>query len=258
MTTFVAHPERETRWEHLLLGLRDPQVRVALVTPEPIEPAVLAYYLELVGVGPWGRLALFECADEARRFAAGDEAPAAIDARFAHPGTGAATVHVQLHEDGRVQVLAAQQRLATGARYPAPATDALFRAAARVGARLVADGASGRFAVDLDADGEPVGIDPGAANHAYATLLALRANAFRADESVPVHTRSWREVVQTLRDTGVAWNPLARAGVVAFGLDDVARTGRIGLVALGNARTEAEERFSTAVDALTHSALVAA
>jgi len=41
-----------------------------------------------------------------------------------------------------VQVLAAQQRLATGARYPAPATDTLFRAAARVGARLVAEGAA--------------------------------------------------------------------------------------------------------------------
>src|SRR3954449_6325015 len=120
MATFVAYPQTGPRWEHLLLGLREPCNRVALVTPEPIEPAILAYYLELVGVGPWGRLALFEREADALEFARGDEAPGAIDDRFARAGEGVATVHGEIDADGRVQLLAAQARLGDGARYPAP------------------------------------------------------------------------------------------------------------------------------------------
>src|SRR4051794_27741312 len=122
MATHVVRTHSETRWEHLLLGLREPRTRVALVTPEPVEPALLAYYLELVGVGPWGRLALFEREEDARAFARGDEAPHAIDARFARAGRGVATVHGEIADSGRVRLLAAQERLEDGARHPAPAT----------------------------------------------------------------------------------------------------------------------------------------
>jgi hypothetical protein len=247
MATFVAHTH--SRWEHLLLGLRDPHARVALISPEPIEPAILAYYLELVGIGPWGRLARFADEAAAREYAHGDEGAVGIDERFAVAGEGVATVHVALSEDGRVQVLAAQERLDGGARFPVASPDPLFRQAARIGAQLAAQGAVGHVAVDFDEAHEPVGIDPSPAHHAHATLLALRTNAFRAVDAIPVET-SWREAVQALRDAGVAWNPRARAGVVAFGLHELDQTGTLGLVALGNARTEAEHCFTAAVNVL--------
>jgi hypothetical protein len=255
MATHVAFTQSGTRWEHLLLGLREPCERVALVTAEPVEPAILAYYLELVGVGPWGRLALFEREADAREFARGDEAAPTIDARFARGRAGAVTVHGQIHDDGRVQLLAAQERLADGARYPAPEPDDWFRAAARAGGDLATAGAVGRFAVDFDR--ELVGVDAAPANHAYATLLALRANAFRAADAIAVDV-PWRDAIGALRDAGVHWDPRARAGVVAFGLDTLSRTGTLGLVALGGSRTEAEERFATAVDALTRAPVLAA
>lgn len=250
MATHVATTHSGSRWEHLLLGLREPCARVALVAPEPVEPAILAYYLELVGVGPWGRLALFEREADAREYARGDEAAPAVDARFAVAGDGVATVLGEIHPDGRVQLLLAHERLDDGLRHPAPSTDELYRAAARAGRRLADQGAVGRFAVDLDEAFEPVGVDAAPADHAYATLTALRANAFRSVDALPVEL-TWREAVQALRDAGAHWNPRARAGAVLFGLDTLEQTGTLGLVALGNARTEAEERFATAVDALT-------
>src|SRR3954454_7050909 len=204
MATFVAYPQTGPRWEHLLLGLREPCNRVALVTPEAIEPAILAYYLELVGIGPWGRLARFAGGaggrgdahggegggggDEgvaAREYAHGDEGAVGIDERFAVAGEGVATVHVALSEDGRVQVLAAQERLDGAARFPVASPDPLFRQAARIGAQLAAQGAVGHVAVDFDEAHEPVGIDPSPAHHAHATLLALRTNAFRAVDAIP-------------------------------------------------------------------------
>jgi hypothetical protein len=251
MPTLVAYPEFQPRWEHLLLGLRDPGIRVAVVAAEPPEPALLSYYLELAGVGPWGRLAVFDPADTGglRAFVGddADESPRAIDPGFASGSRGATAVHVVIRPDRRVQVMAAFDR--EPCRHPASGdVGPLFREAARVGAELSSAGASGRFAVELGADGLAVGVDPAASDHALATMLALRANAVRAGW---IGGSFW-PVVESLRASGVAWNPVARAGVVAYpGADGVE------LVALGGARLEAEERFASACAALEPLAVAA-
>src|SRR3954470_11648944 len=114
MPTVVAHPGSEPRWEHLLLGLRDPSVRVALVTAEPPEPALLSYYLELAGVGPWGRLAVFDPADTGglRAFVGddADESPRSIDPVFAPGSGGARAVHVVIRPDRPLQFMAPSAR----------------------------------------------------------------------------------------------------------------------------------------------------
>ncbi len=58
-------PGRESRWLYLLLALRDPDARVAVVTSERVEPEVAAYYLDLIPEArdPWSRLALFSVND---------------------------------------------------------------------------------------------------------------------------------------------------------------------------------------------------
>jgi len=251
MPTLVAYLESEPRWEHLLLGLRDPSVRVALVAPEPPEPALLSYYLELAGVGPWGRLAVFDPADavDLRAFV-GDDAddfPRTIDPSFAWGSRGATTVHVVIQPDRRVQVMAAFDH--EPCRHPASGdVRPLFREAARVGAELSRSGAVGRFGVEVGADGLAVGVDPSTSDHALVTMLALRANAVRCGWVAG----SFWSVVGVLRSSGVAWNPVARAGVVAFpGIDGVE------LVALGGARLEAEERFVSACAALEPLAVAA-
>jgi hypothetical protein len=218
-------------------------VRVALVSSEPVEPALLAYCLELAGVGPWDGVAVFDPADAGglRRFVGDDERPAGpIDASFAWGEPGDATVHVIIHDDRRVQVLAACD--VEPCRHPVTGEVApRFRAAARVGAGLAAAGAVGRFAVALDAANDIVGVDPTASDHALATMHALRANAVRTGWI----EGSWRSVLDALRSSGAAWNPVARAGVVVFPGPD----GLVELVALGNARFEAEQCFAAAVAA---------
>jgi hypothetical protein len=58
-------PARESRWLYLLLALRDPGTRLAIVTSEPVEPAIAAYYLDLIpdASDPWPRLGLFSVED---------------------------------------------------------------------------------------------------------------------------------------------------------------------------------------------------
>ncbi len=116
-----------------------------------------------------------------------------------------------------------------------------------------ARGVIGSFAIDfaLDEDGHAAAIGASAQpeEHAHATLLALRANAFRAGTVFGV-AADWREAVAALRATGSAWNPLARAGVVLYGLETLAETGELSVVALGNARTESEQCYEAALTAL--------
>ena len=242
----MAHPL------HRLLELRDPRAHVTVVLEEPVEPAIVSYYLELIGVGAGDRLTL-DVGDEDFE----DDWPE-LDLRaagvpLADDAEPAATVRVLIRPDRAVQVLSAHDRVRGGSRYPAAAAhlDALYRYGARIGARLAATGATGCFAIDFALDGEPSAIGPSVADeaHAHATLLALRANAFRASEALGVDC-TWREALATLRAAGVAWNPVARAGVVAYGLESLEDTGELSLVALGSARTEAEERFYAAVTAL--------
>src|SRR4051794_22886834 len=100
MTALVARVQPRARWEHVLLGLRDPSVRVAVVSDVPVEPALLAYYLELAGVGPWDRVSRFAPENVAglRAFVGADAgAPRSIDPSFAWGEPGASRVHVVIH-----------------------------------------------------------------------------------------------------------------------------------------------------------------
>jgi len=235
---------------HRLLELRDPRARVTLALDEPVEPAIVSYYLELIGIDAGDRLVLCAGDEDEHAWPEVDLHAAAVP--LADDAEPAATVRVLIRPDRAVQVLSAHDRLDDGIRYPASRhVDALYRYGARIGARLAAAGATGTFAIDFALDGEPLALGPSAddAAHAHATLLALRANAFRASDALAVEL-TWREALAALRAAGVAWNPVARAGVVAYGLESLEDTGELSLVALGSARTEAEERFYTAVTAL--------
>ena len=135
--------------------------------------------------------------------------------------------------------------------------DDVYRCGARVGAILAAEGGVGRFAVDFVVDEDEqafaVGVTPreDETTHVHATLLALRANALRASDAVRVPGYStWRQALATLRAAGVLWDPVARAGVVAYGLDSFERTSELGLVALGNFLSEADAVFYAALTAL--------
>ena len=241
---------------HRLLELRSPSARV--VVPGPVEPALVSYYLELIGVGAGDRVGIVVDG-------AAEPSPAVVtlnDLRAARvpladeDARPAATVRVRIREDHSVQVLSAHDRLPDGGTRissGAPYIDELYRYGARTGARVAAAGRTGGFAVDfaLDDDGHALALGPSTApeEHAHATLLALRANAFRAGLALGCGD-DWREVVGTLRETGTAYNPVARAGVVAYGLEPLEDTGELHLVALGNARTEAENCFYAALTAL--------
>lgn len=241
---------------HRLLELRNPSARV--VVPGPVEPALVSYYLELIGVGAGDRVVVALDGDL--------EPPPAVvtlnDLRAARVPFAdederpAATVRVRIREDHSVQVLSAHDRLPDGGTRLSSGSayiDELYRYGARTGARIAADGRTGSFAVDfaLDEDGHAVALGPSTApeEHAHATVLALRANAFRAGLALDAG-EDWREVVATLRETGTAYDPVARAGVVAFGLETLEDSGELHLVALGNARTEAELCFYAALTAL--------
>jgi hypothetical protein len=324
MTTIVGLPPRdaESSWLHLVLALRDPHVRVALILSEPLEPAIVSYYLELIGVGAGDRLALFSLGDRGRRPVAAklldrsDVVPAVRafvgeDDGFIHsysaldPADRAAglalglpvfglsqrfaeyasedgrrhllraarvptpaseidalatpSVQVRIERDARVSVVSAHDRVEAGCRFPAVGdwVDELYRCGARVGAILAAEGAVGRFAVDFVVDEDDqafaVGITPreDEFTHAHATLLALRANALRACDGVQVPGCStWRQALAKLRAAGVLWDPVGRAGVVAYALDSFERTGELGLVALGNFLSEADAVFYAALTAL--------
>jgi hypothetical protein len=239
---------------HRLLELRDPSALVGVCGP--VEPAVLSYYLELIGVGAGDRVVA----------TLDDHAPAPVvvtlsDLRAARvPLAGedaepAATVRVRIRPDHAVQVLSAHDRLPDGGSRLSSGSayiDELYRYGARTGARLAAAGSVGSFAVDfaLDPGGHAAAIGPSTQpeDHAHATLLALRANAFRT--GTVYFGEHWHDAVAALRAEGLAWSPLARAGVVLYGLETLADTGELSVVALGNARTESEQAYAAAVAAL--------
>jgi hypothetical protein len=238
---------------HRLLELRDPSALVTVCGP--VEPAIVSYYLELIGVGAGDRV-LEGAAEPEPVPVAVEDLQAARVPLADEDAAPAATVRARIRPDRCVQVLSAHDRLpdggtriSSGAAY----IDELYRYGARTGARLAADGAVGTFAVDfaLDADGRAaaLGESDRPEEHAHAALLALRTNAFRAGTAT-VEAREWREAVGALRAAGLAWNPVARAGVVLFGLETLDETGELGVVALGNARTEAEQGYWAALTAL--------
>lgn len=239
---------------HRLLELRDPSALVGVCGP--VEPAILSYYLELIGIGAPGRVVDGGPSEPAPAVVTLSDLRAARVPLADDDVEPAATVRVRICPDRAVRVLSAHDRLpdggtriSSGAAY----IDELYRYGARTGARLAADGAVGVFAIDfaLDETGSAVAIGPSdrPEEHAHATLLALRTNAFRAGTVVGVD-EDWREAVAALRASGLAFSPLARAGVVLYGLETLEDTGELSVVALGNARTEAEQCFYAALTAL--------
>jgi hypothetical protein len=240
---------------HRLLELRDPSALVGVCGP--VEPAVLSYYLALIGVGAGDRVVetVGEDLTPAPAVVTLDDLRAARVPLASAGARPAATVRVRIRPDHAVQVLSAHDRLPDGGTRLSSGSayiDELYRYGARTGARLAAAGVTGAFAVDfaLDADGRAaaIGASTQPEDHAHATLLALRANAFRA--GTVEFGEDWQEAVAALRAERLAWSPLARAGVVLYGLETVAETGELSVVALGNARTESELAYAGAVAAL--------
>ncbi|MBE2315589.1 hypothetical protein DVA67_006355 [Solirubrobacter sp. CPCC 204708] len=233
---------------HRLLELSHPSAQVAV--PGPVEPALISYYLELIGVGAGDRIVESVYEPEPAVVSLNDLRAARVPLAPADADP-AATVRVRVRADHSVQVLSAHDRLpdggtrlSSGAAY----IDELYRHGARTGARVAANGFTGAFALDFDQAAAAIGPSDQPEEHAHATLLALRANAFRA--GTVFFDGDWREAVAALRASGAAWNPIARAGVVLYGLESLADTGELSLVALGNARTEAEQCFYAGAGAL--------
>jgi hypothetical protein len=239
---------------HRLLELRDPSALVGVCGP--VEPAILSYYLELIGIGAGDRVVDGGPAEPAPAVVSLDDLRAARVPLADEDADPAATVRVRIRDDRAVQVLSAHDRVGDGGTRLSSGSsyiDELYRYGARTGARLAAHGAIGSFAIDfaLDEDGHAVAIGASTQpeEHAHATLLALRANAFRAGTVSDIDA-DWRDAVAALRATGSAWNPLARAGVVLYGLETLDETGEVSVVALGNARTESEQCYEAALTAL--------
>src|SRR5689334_1328078 len=148
---------------HRLLELRDPSALVGVCGP--VEPAILSYYLELIGIGAGDRVVDGGPAEPAPAVVSLDDLRAARVPLAAEDAEPAATVRVRIRPDRAVQVLSAHDRLpdggtriSSGAAY----IDELYRYGARTGARLAADGAVGVFAVDfaLDETGSATAIGP--------------------------------------------------------------------------------------------------
>ncbi len=179
------------------------------------------------------------------------------------------SIQVAIAPDGSVEALSVHDQVLdgplghtyVGCRFPATGVDADALAAhgVAVGRRLADEGAVGRFAVDFVVDGDgralAVEVNPreGATTHPWSTLTLLEGPAgfLRASDGVPAPgLGGWQEAVAAVRDAGLAYDPERGAGAILHMLNGVARTGRIGVVALGTTAEQAEAVFDGTAEAL--------
>ncbi len=148
-----------------------------------------------------------------------------------------------------------------GCRFPTTAAgvERLADHGVAVGRVLAAEGAVGRFALDFVVDRQGrarvVEINPreGATTHPHGTLALLSGPAthLRASDGVAAPGLAhWREAVAAVAAAGLAYDEARGAGAILHMLNGVARTGRVGIVALGTSAAQAEAVFDGAAEAL--------
>jgi hypothetical protein len=165
----------------------------------------------------------------------------------------------------------------TGCEFPAEPpvlAEAIAREAAKVGRRLAAEGAVGRFAVDfVVAAGRPYAVEinlrEGGTSHPHGALELLTGGLYDAPDGVfatPLGIRSYvatdalvdphlkgtdgRAVIAAVRGAGLEWDPSTHTGIVLFMLRAVAIEGRVAYVAVARDRSAAEEMASALRSAL--------
>ena len=243
---------------HRLLELSTPSAHVAV--PGPVEPAIVSYYLELIGIGAGDRIVV--TVDGAPT----EPAPAVVSLQRPAGGAGSARGRgcrpwPPRSVCGSATIAPCRccprttaspgggTRLSSGSSY----IDELYRYGARTGARLAARGGSGRSR-STSPSTRTVTPPRSARAPSRKSTRTPRCSPCARTPSAPARssasTADWREAVAALRATGSAWNPLARAGVVLYGLETLAETGELSVVALGNARTESEQCYEAALTAL--------
>jgi hypothetical protein len=216
-----------------------------------------------------------------------------VEERIAGERFSSPSAQVDLRPDGLVTVLATHEQVLggpggqvyLGCRFPADPAYApvLAEHAARIGERLAAQGAIGRFSVDFvaaaSADGPwdvyaiEVNLRKGGTTHPYAALRNLVPGRYdtgagrwiaedgttRAYSSTDnLVDESWlglapADVIRAVRDAGLQFDPTTGTGTVLHMLSGLAIDGRFGLTAIAPTPAEAETMFEgvrTAVVAL--------
>jgi len=206
-----------------------------------------------------------------------------VEERIAGERFSSPSAQVDLRPDGRVTVLATHEQVLggpggqiyLGCRFPAdPAYAPVLAAhAARIGERLAARGAIGRFSVDFVAaasgDGPwdvyaiEVNLRKGGTTHPYAALRNLvpgrydtAAGRWIADDGTTraysstdnLVDESWlglppANVIRAVRNAGFQFDPTTGTGTVLHMLSGLAIDGRFGLTAIAPTPTEAETMF---------------
>ena len=213
-----------------------------------------------------------------------------VEERIAGERFSSPSAQVDLRPDGRVTVLATHEQVLggpggqvyLGCRFPADPAYApvLAEHAARIGERLAARGAIGRFSVDFVAaargDGPwdvyaiEVNLRKGGTTHPYAALRNLvpghydtTAGQWIADDGTTraysstdnLVDESWlglapADVIRAVRDAGLQFDPSTGHGTVLHMLSGLAIDGRFGLTAIAPTPAEAETMFEGVRDAM--------
>jgi hypothetical protein len=206
-----------------------------------------------------------------------------VEERIAGERFSSPSAQVDLRPDGRVTVLATHEQVLggpggqvyLGCRFPADPAYApvLAEHAARIGARLAARGAIGRFSVDFvtaaNANGPwdvyaiEVNLRKGGTTHPYAALRNLVPGRYDTaagrwiaeDGSTRAYSstdnlvdESWlglppADVIGAVRDAGLQFDASTGTGTVLHMLSGLEIDGRFGLTAIAPTPAEAELMF---------------
>ena len=176
-----------------------------------------------------------------------------------------------------------------GCRFPADTAYAasIMSEAAKVGARLAREGVVGRFAIDFVSVREPSGewksyaieinLRKGGTTHPFLTLQFLTDGAYDADKGV--FTTSFGQqkcfVASDHQDSALYrvftpddlfdivarhnlnFDQTRQTGIVFHMMSALGEAGRVGLTAVHNSRSEADQLFQQAVETLDHEARLA-
>jgi hypothetical protein len=216
-----------------------------------------------------------------------------VEERIAGDELRSPSVQLRVTPLGKLEVLSTHDQLLggpsgqsyLGCRFPAdPAyAAAITRGAAKIGARLAAEGVLGRFALDFvtvrkGAEWEAYAIElnlrKGGTTHPFLTLQFLTDGTYDPDTGVFTapsgheksfvasdHVESPRYRVFTPDDLfdvvarrGLHFDQSRQTGVVFHMMSALGELGRVGLTAVGNSPREADELYERAVAVLDEEA----
>lgn len=206
-----------------------------------------------------------------------------VEERIAGTRFSSPSAQVDIRPDGEVRVLATHEQVLggeggqvyLGCKFPADPWYAprLAEHAARIGERLAAAGARGRFSVDFvaaaDADGTwdvyaiEVNLRKGGTTHPYAALRNLAPGRYDVgsgtwiteDGSTRAYTstdnlvhESWlglepADVIDWVARAGLQFDPSTGTGTVLHMLSGLAIDGRFGVTAIARSRDDADAMF---------------